>query len=690
MWKFEWKKLWGNKVFTGLLLACFLLNGVFFYWQMQQFDPKTLCFPEEIEKVYKEVEDIPKYEKAAWLESEAEKELNSEMPNWERRRALLNVADYMQDTLDYEGYLTRMKEHANQIAHSSLFSDAGDFSKRNAAHILKQYTHLEGLELEPENSAGILAATESTMTNLFLIAIIILFAYFVICVEREEGTMSFVHCMKNGARRLGMVKATIIFWGTILSTLLLYGTNFLLAGVKYDYGNLGRWIQSIEGYLASPWKMSVGTYFLCFFVAKIVVAAMFAALIMWMLLKGRSILESSVILVGVTVVEYLLYSKIETLSWLGILKQCNLFYLLGVERFWKSYDTINLFNYPVSSLLVCGMFGFLILLFFGIHSIWCYEKVSRSEYTMKNRKWSFPILQKRTSVGKSLWYYEGKKILKIHKVGMIFLAFLILQLAICQNKKEYFSERELYYRYYIGQIEGEVKEEKLQFLETEGERIQNMKEEYANLYDNPDNLSGEELEKKKMNLEERLKCKDGYEWVTSQAERIGKEGVFLDEVAFGRLLEKSEILKNIGMLLIVFVLAFYPVFIVERTSGMDTIWNSIPNGRKKIHNRKWTILIICTVLVCVFSDSIVVWYDIRNLDITTLNLSVQYLPGFEMWKGITVQTYLVIQCLIKIMVGIGVAVVSAVAAKKAKNATSVLLIVAGIAVLGYVIGNIIY
>lgn len=665
MQRFEWKKLFGNKAFWGMLLTCFFLNGVFLLWEMGRYDEETRCFPRDITKVYEEIEEIPREEKAEWLLKEAEMELEAEVPNHARRIALEEVASYMQETLDYESYLVGIEERANQIAHSSLFSDADVFSKRNAVQTPKQYEHLHGLILEPENSQGIVTATECGMTDLFLIAIVILFSYFVICTEREEGTMAFVRCTINGGKRLGGVKLFTVLIGTTLSTLILYGTNLLLAGAKYGLGDLSRWMQSVDGYLSSPWKISVGVYLVWFFIGKLLVTAILSALVVWVLLKGRSILESSLILIAIIVIEYVLYSQIDSLSWLSILKQCNLFYLLDTKRFLESYYTVNLFGYPVSSLSVCSVFGAFVLLCFGVQSVRCYEKVSQMEYTMKKRGWKMPTVLKGGY--KSLWRYEAKKILIVHKAGFLFLLFLILLTGIYANKVEYFGENEIYYRHYIRQVEGKMTDEKLKFLEEEGVRIEMM-----------ENVNAQE------------NCRNGYERVCAQAERIGGEGIFLDEVAFERILDRNEFVKQCGMLLIVFVLAFYPVFIDERLSRMDTIWSSIPNGRKKIVGHKWLVLVISVVTVCILSNVIVIWHETKLLDITNLNVPIRYLAGYEAWGRMTVMVYMAGRCAVQILFGILAAMVTWGFSKKAKNATTVLLLVGGVVTVGYIVGSLMY
>lgn len=206
-------------------------------------------------------------------------------------------------------------------------------------------------------------------------------------MEREEGTLAFVRCTKNGGRELGLRKIGIILSGSLVGMLLLYIQNFVIAGSLYGYGNLERPVQSVDGFIGSAWKINVGQYFFLVLCGKLLVVCVFVGgVIIWICLKGKNILRTSVVLVLLTSIEWGFYTKIPSNSWLGILKWCNLFSFIRTENFFQTYETVNLFDYSVSSVIVCLVVGGILCIVFLAQSILCYEKVSRGEYVQRKEK----------------------------------------------------------------------------------------------------------------------------------------------------------------------------------------------------------------------------------------------------------------------------------------------------------------
>ncbi len=209
--------------------------------------------------------------------------------------------------------------------------------------------------------------------------------------------------------------------------------NFLIIGNMYGFGNLNRPIQSVDGFIGSAWKINAGQYFLLFFCGKLFAAAVFVGVIIWICLRGKNILRTSIALILLTGIEWALYTGIspnswlsilrwcnlfsfirtenffqtyETVnlfsypvssvivlytgispnSWLSILRWCNLFSFIRTENFFQTYETVNLFSYPVSSVIVCSITGAILFLLCIVQSILCYEKVSRGEYAQK-KEW---------------------------------------------------------------------------------------------------------------------------------------------------------------------------------------------------------------------------------------------------------------------------------------------------------------
>lgn len=693
LWRFEWRKLWKNPMLCGLILGCFLLNGFLVLRQTKSYDEAARCFPDTVRKVYEELSELPEEEQISWLHAELERTESAaaELEGmgdtdglYERRNALNRVLENLQAVDGYEAYLTGMEEQANVISSSFLFGEGDVFSRRNAEQIPEKYRHLHGLELKGDNPQGVLLATESRMTDLILGVLIVLLAYFFLSMEREEGTMAFARCTRYGGTKLGRTKIAVIFAGSLACVLVLYGTNFAIAGAVYGFGDPGRGLQSVEGYLASPWKITVGGYLGLFLAAKLAAAAVVTGCVVWIVLWGKSLLGTSIVLVGVTAVEYVLWVSIPPHSWLDLAKQCNLFHFMESGKFFQSYETMNLLGYPVSSLLVCGVAGLLLL----IVAVWVagssYERVSRGEYAQNKPKRRF-LMRKKGQRAHSLLYYEAYKSLWLSGAGVLMAGCLLLQLAGASGERVYFSLDELYYKNYMKELEGEVTGEKLEVLREEEHRIAGMEEELYSLGQKGEELNEEELLTRSAALNRKLLCRNAFERVKEQAERIGRDGIFLDEVGYACLLDLRQQVYQAGQLLLLIVLAFYSVFIADKTAGMTSLWCTVPKGKKKIQKRKWALLAGSILFLCVAATAISAVYRMKAQGITALNVPLRYLPGFEAWTGVSVGGYLAGAAAVKVLLGMAACAGIRLISGKAKNATTVLLTAGSAVGAGYLL-----
>lgn len=645
-----------------MIIGCFLLNGFLVFRQGKQYDIEKRCSPEEIHRIYEEIGSVEN--KTEWLQKEIEKEENAgDMANYTRRNTLLYVLESVEETENYDAYLEEITKQAKRISQSSLFSDTDSFSKRNAEQIPKKYDKFEGMSLEIADSQGVLLAAQSETTDILFVVLAILLSYFFISMEREEGTLAFVRCTKNGGRELGLRKIGIILSGSLAGMLLLYIQNFVIAGSLYGYGNLERPIQSVDGFIGSAWKINVGQYFFLFLCGKLFVACVLSGVIVWICLKGKSILKTSVILVLLTSIEWAFYSKIPSNSWIGVLKWCNLFSFMRTENFFQTYETVNLFSYPVSSVIVCFVIGGILCVVFFTQSVLCYEKVSRGEYAQKKEKRKRETRQTR---GHGSFFYEFRKVMWINGAGIVLFLFLFGYFMSISSEKIYFSPDELYYKYYLKELEGPMTLEKTEFIQKEEERIAKL-EESEDIFDK----------------EKKLECKTAFEKVKMQAERIGEKGVFLNEVGFSYLLDKVAFMKRMGILLLIFTLAFFQTFAMEQIARMDTIWNTIPDGQKKIKRGKWIILIVSVLVVITLVEGMFLIHGIKEQQLTGLSEQIRYLSGFAQFSQMPVMVYLVLRWIFACFVGVVNLIIIANVSRKVKNTATVLLVSAGIVALCY-------
>lgn len=316
----------------------------------------------------------------------------------------------------------------------------------------------------------------------------------------------------------------------------------------------------MDGFIGSAWKINVGQYFFLVLCGKLLVVCVFVGVIIWICLKGKNILRTSVVLVLLTSIEWGFYTKIPSNSWLGILKWCNLFSFIRTENFFQTYETVNLFGYPVSSVIVCLVVGGILCIVFLAQSILCYEKVSRGEYVQRKEK---KKRETRKTRGHGLFFYEFRKVMWINGAGVVLFLFLFGYFMSISSEKIYFSPDELYYKYYLKELEGPMTLEKIKFMQKEEERIAKLEE-------------GEES----VDKEKKLECKTAFEQVKLQAERIGEKGVFLNEIGFSYLLAKVTFMKRIGILLLIITLAFFRPLLWNRLR----VW--IPYGTRYLQDKR--------------------------------------------------------------------------------------------------------
>ncbi len=107
------------------------------------------------------------------------------------------------------------------------------------------------------------------MTDFFLFLTVIALLIRLMLQERAEGLLHLIKPTKKwqGAVDRGQV-SDISYCGVFLLVVLFYGTNYLVAGAMDLLGRGDAAIQSLDGYMASPFAISINTYFYLFLLCK--------------------------------------------------------------------------------------------------------------------------------------------------------------------------------------------------------------------------------------------------------------------------------------------------------------------------------------------------------------------------------------------------------------------------------------
>ena len=142
-------------------------------------------------------------------------------------------------------------------------------------------------------------------------------------------------------------------------TAAFYGMNLTISASLVGLGDLSLSIQSLDGYLISPWQINVGQYISLYFGAKYLGAATVGMVFFLICILTKNRIAACVLGAAVLMVEVGLYVLIPMHSWLSVLRQMNLAAILNTAEFFSDYLTLNVFSFPVSigvcSALACGL-----------------------------------------------------------------------------------------------------------------------------------------------------------------------------------------------------------------------------------------------------------------------------------------------------------------------------------------------
>ena len=179
---------------------------------------------------------------------------------YNEQHLLSEILEQVSAVAHYEDYLNRIGEEAKIMTSSSLFGKPGTFSYRNIEKTPPVYEHLKGTVLPAEDSEGMLLATGSRITDLLLLCLFVVLGLSMLIGEREDGTLLLIKPMKRGYLDTIAAKLALMLCLAAAGTVLFYGTDFLIAEKTLGLGDLSRPVQSLRGFLTSPYAMTAGQY----------------------------------------------------------------------------------------------------------------------------------------------------------------------------------------------------------------------------------------------------------------------------------------------------------------------------------------------------------------------------------------------------------------------------------------------
>lgn len=370
----------------------------------------------------------------------------------------------------YDGFLDEIEEKAALLSQISIFaaSDGNDYAQQNIHRTAAAYEGMRGRAIDYAPQKGLMTALDFVWTDVVALFAMLAFASALVRDERDGGMLALVRSTPGGRLRTALAKLAALAAGMLGILLLLYGVNLLYCGSLYGLGGLGRSIQSVPALMRSTLKVNVAEYLALFLLSKWAAAFLCGAWVLWTCLVAKRPLTGYGAALLLPALSLLVRALVPATSRWNVLKYANLASLLKNNELLGGYRNLYWFGGPVQLPLVELVAA---LLFGGCFiSLFCFA-FARAQLLPARRRATVRRTRKRAARARGLLPQEGYKAFILCGAAAVLLGlggFQMYQAAVSEN---FINAQEIYYARYMRRLAGPVTMEKLEWLQTEGQKF---------------------------------------------------------------------------------------------------------------------------------------------------------------------------------------------------------------------------
>lgn len=277
-------------------------------------------------------------------------------------------------TADYPHYLEMVQSQSQSqsvLGKLSRKTAQNDFISRNLEKTAQDYRRLGQVTLENGENRGVLAVMNYDLTD-----ILMLIAPLLLVLELSGDAATAVGALTRSTKR-GRIPLTAwrmlaVVLLSALDILVLYGGNIAYTSNFYGNPGFGRAVQSLPQFQYCPYRLSIGGFFLCTALLKLLALTVIALFVWVLLARLHPILGwgiSGAALGGM----YLLHRLILPTARLNHFRFLNVFAALQADEFYTEYLNLNWFSHPsgfladmlAAVLLMLAVLGVLVLVLIG-------------------------------------------------------------------------------------------------------------------------------------------------------------------------------------------------------------------------------------------------------------------------------------------------------------------------------------
>lgn len=526
----------------------------------------------------------------------------------DRQTYLSNLVNQSRYIISYDSFIDEMEQRADRQLKFSIFAQKGSFSYNNIKKTTSDFENLKGIQLETGNNLAFENATTFVLTDLLVFALVFLMCIYIFTFERDKGLYGLIRTSKNGRTPLIISKLTVLIFATVLISVIYYSSNIAVCGLYSGFGDMTRIIQSSELFMNCNLNLQIWQYLALWCLSKIITMCVLALLVALIFVVIKNTTMIFVVTALVIFAEGITYLVIGSNSPFNQLKYINFFYFLSGNNVFGNYLNINLFSQPVN-ITVIYTIAMIVIAILSVNII-CSSFVKSTQLSRKNV--FVPMLEKlRGKFGKiqgSVSVFKSE-CFKHYKGSMAILVIVLLGFTAYLNLTDdisivYTSAQESAYSTYMDELEGELTQEKEDFLQKQQDYFNGLNEE-LNTVSMDTTLSAEEKEMKIMAVESILKTKGAaFENISQQASYIKEVGekfnikpVFINNIVYKRLVENpTREWQYFTLLMAVIIFISSNIFAFEHKKQMVNLIRCTQKGKLKLVLSKVMTITMTTII----------------------------------------------------------------------------------------------
>lgn len=528
--------------------------------------------------------------------------------------------------------------------------------------IIEVYSKVKNVKIEFELIKGWDEYFRFSIPNLLIIVYLLIAVPCIMLAEDNTGLEQIIHTTKYGRLRLYNAKYLFCIIISIVTSILFLGLPLLAIYFTTGFSSIHNSVQAIDYFFVNPLPITIGRFLLISIGVKILVFAGLTTIVMLLSILFRRVTHTFVASLALCGLFYYL-STITYTELNNPARVLNLFFITAADQCFSRYLGVNVFGFCVSHYSFIIAIYALILIAAGIAGGFLFVKFIRKGVMNKKFKLTLKIpvklkdgvrgWQKRITV-RNLYGYEFFKLLLANKTVLIIALFVMIKVFVADSV--YAVERSFedeIYKDYMTYLEGEMTEEKRQYLQEERARLNEIiakKSEMESQFRNG-SISSEEYNKYYLQY-------NIAEVKNRVFARVEQHAAYIDRMAAQE--KTAHFVYDTGwndmcfaefdfVLFLLFLFLFCGVFADEYRSGFDQLLKSTKKGREKTFKAKFIVCGVTSLALALAFTALDIFYLVRHNLLPAPGSPLVSLEGFEAAaSGISIQNYAVIMFVIRI------------------------------------------